>query len=184
MGDSISYQFKPPFSETEVILRTLEKKDLSGLEWEGEYIHFRNLYRDMWERIKKGREIGWVAVDLKDGIFLGQVFIQYGNTYRPDLADGINQAYLHGFRIREQYRNAGLGSFMLSWVEKKLVSMGFKTLCLAVAKDNLGAIRLYERLGFIIVGEEEGVWSYMDHKGRYRRMVEPSWRMVNQFIIE
>jgi ribosomal protein S18 acetylase RimI-like enzyme len=53
---------------------------------------------------------------------------------------------------------------------------------LNVARDNLEAIRLYHRLNFQIVGEEPGIWSYIDHLGKWHTVEEPSWRMEKHLL--
>jgi ribosomal protein S18 acetylase RimI-like enzyme len=48
---------------------------------------------------------------------------------------------------------------------------------LNVAKDNPRARALYERLGYRVVDQDPGIWSYIDHNGRRQTMIEPAWRM-------
>jgi ribosomal protein S18 acetylase RimI-like enzyme len=158
-----------------VIIRHLVSDDLPALEWEGEYSHFRQLYEDAYQRMLNGDLIMWVAELPGTGI-IGQVFIQL-NCGRPELANGINRAYLYSFRIRPAFRNLGLGTKMLKMVETDLKKKGFSMLTLNVAKDNPRAHRLYERQGFRIVGHEPGIWSYVDHRGMWQHVNEPAWRM-------
>lgn len=65
-------------------------------------------------------------------------------------------------------------------LENSLIQKHFTRLTLNVARDNLDAIRLYKRLGFQIIAEEPGVWSYIDHVGQWQTVEEPSWRMEKQ----
>jgi hypothetical protein len=41
--------------------RYLVDKDLPALEWDGEYSHFRRLYRDIYQSTLQGKAIMWVA---------------------------------------------------------------------------------------------------------------------------
>ena len=66
---------------------------------------------------------------------------------------------------------------MLDVVEEDLVERGYRFLTLNVAKDNLRAQEFYRRHGFVIAAAEPGRWSYIDHEGRLRNIVEPAWRM-------
>ena len=99
----------------QVIIRQVTEKDLPGLEWEGEYAHYRNLYADAYQRALQGRSVLWVA-DLPGTGLIGQVFIQL-ICDRPELANGRDRAYLYGFRVRETYRGQGLGT---SWSIRSL----------------------------------------------------------------
>jgi len=168
-----------PVIEIEKInIRRMTREDLPALEWDGEFTHFRNVYKSVYNRMQQGTADAWVAESPQAEI-IGQVFLQYLSD-RPELADGWNRAYLYSFRIKPLYRNLGLGSFMLGVLEKSLINRHFHRLTLNVARDNLDAIRLYKRLGFHIVAEEPGTWSYIDHKGNWQTVEEPSWRMEKQ----
>ncbi|HOW92157.1 MAG TPA: GNAT family N-acetyltransferase [Anaerolineaceae bacterium] len=162
----------------DIIIRPMSADDLPGLEWNGEYTHFRNVYKAVYKRITHGTAEAWVAESPLHGI-VGQVFLQLESD-RAELADGWNRAYLYSFRIKPAYRNRGLGTKMMEILENYLISRHFNRLTLNVARDNLDAIRLYKRLGFQIVAEEPGVWSYIDHKGKWQTVEEPSWRMEKQ----
>ncbi len=159
----------------DVIVRQVRKDDLPALEWEGEYKHFHNLYADTYARMLKGLTVMWVAELPTRGI-IGQVFLQL-ICDRPELADGWQRAYLFSLRIRPEYRNLGLGTKIIQTLEEYVIEKRFSRLTLNVGKDNPDALRLYKRLGFQVVGEEPGTWSYIDDKGIWQTVREPSWRM-------
>jgi ribosomal protein S18 acetylase RimI-like enzyme len=161
-----------------VIIRHIVESDLTALEWEGEFKHFRRLYQDAYRRMLRGLSVLWIA-ELPDVGALGQVFIQL-QCDRPELCDGVNKAYLYGFRVRPAYRGCGLGSAMMSTVEQDLCSRGFSALTLNVARENMDAIRLYHRRGFRIIAPEPGNWQYVDHTGMVVNVYEPAWRMEKQ----
>lgn len=156
-------------------VRKLTKEDLPALEWDGEYTHFRNVYKGVYQRTQIGTAAAWVAESPLDGI-IGQLFLQI-DCDRPELANGWNRAYLYSFRIKPAYRNLGLGTKMLAVLEDYLIARHYTRLTLNVARDNPDAIRLYKKLGFQIVAEEPGIWSYIDHMGKLCTVEEPSWRM-------
>jgi ribosomal protein S18 acetylase RimI-like enzyme len=158
----------------QVVIRNARKEDLPALEWDGEYSHFRVIYQDAFRRSQHGLSVLWVA-ELAPKL-IAQVFIQL-QCDRPELCNGIDRAYLYGFRVRPAFRSFGLGSTMLRKVERDLVERGFRFLTLNVARENLDAIRLYQRRGFHIVAPEPGRWQYVDEEGRTRDVHEPAWRM-------
>ena len=160
---------------SQIRIRRLAYEDLPALEWDGEFIHFRNVYQGVYRRMQSGTAEAWVAESPTEGI-VGQIFLQL-DCDRPELANGWNRAYLYSFRIKPKYRNLGLGTRMLQTLQDYLVRRKFTRLTLNVARDNPDAIRLYERLGFQIVAEEPGIWSYKDHTGKIQTVEEPSWRM-------
>ncbi|NMB89224.1 MAG: GNAT family N-acetyltransferase [Chloroflexi bacterium] len=158
-----------------VTVRHIQAQDLYALEWEGEFTHFRRVYWEAYQRSRLGSAVLWVA-ELKPVGIIGQVFIQLVCD-RPELANGSSHAYLYSFRVRPEYRNAGLGSYIMDVVEQDLFQRGFHYVTLNVAKDNPQAQRLYERRGYKVVAHEPGYWSYIDEKGRWQSVEEPAWRM-------
>jgi len=161
-----------------IVFRQVKSTDLPALEWDGEYLHFRNVFKSAFERQLKGRSILWIA-DLQDFGLIGQVFIQLFST-RVDLADGTDRAYLYAFRIKEPFRNSGLGTRLIKMVEQDLINQHFTETTLNVSKDNPRAIHFYQKNGYKIVSEESGEWSYRDHNDVIRQVKEPAWKMIKK----
>lgn len=169
-----------PEMASSIIIRPLHRLDLPALEWDGEYLHFRNVFADVYKKVEKGTVKAWVAVT-QNGDMIGQVFLQLSSE-RRELADGWNRGYLYSLRVKSAWQNLGVGSMLIDTVEADLLKMGYSRLTLNVARNNQGAIRLYSRIGFQIVAEEPGVWSYPDDKGVWRTVTEPSWRMEKKLL--
>lgn len=163
-----------------VQIRHIEKSDLSALEWDGEYTHFRRLYKEIYDGVVKGKAIMWVA-DLEGTSIIGQLFVQLSSS-RTELANGTNRAYIYSFRIQPPYRANGLGTYMLQIAENDLAERGFRWVTLNVARDNPDARRLYERHGYRVIAKEPGNWSYRDDQGITREVHEPAWRMEKRLL--
>lgn len=162
-------------SFAQLIIRCAEKADLIALEWDGEYSHFRRLFADTYQQCKLGLAKIWIAEADQTGL-IGQLMVSLKGN-RPELADGKTRAYVFGFRVRPAYRNRGLGGMMMQIVEKDLWKNGYQFVTLNVARTNQAARRFYERSGYIVVGDEPGNWSYVDHCGQQHDVHEPAWRM-------
>lgn len=162
-----------------VSIRTAVKKDLARMEWGGEYARFRRIYAEVFERSQRGLAVMWVA-DLAEAGLIGQALVQLENAGKPDMADGVRRAYVHSFRVRPDYRNAGLGTRLMAAVEADLVARGFKEAVLNVTRENPGALRLYRRLGYRVIGSDPGRWTYLDEKGIRREVEEPGYRMLKR----
>ena len=65
------------FSPNDPIIRQAEYRDLPALEWDGELIHFRRLYREIYQSSIKGNSILWLAETSSSGV-VGQIFAQLG----------------------------------------------------------------------------------------------------------
>jgi ribosomal protein S18 acetylase RimI-like enzyme len=117
----------------------------------------------------------WVA-ELAGAGVIGQVFVQL-TSGRKELADGVQRAYVYGFRVRPEYRNCGIGERMLKTLENDLARRRFQWVTLNVGRDNPNAQRFYERHGYRVVASEPGRWSYLDDEGERHEVHEPAWRM-------
>ncbi|NUM47066.1 MAG: GNAT family N-acetyltransferase [Anaerolineales bacterium] len=147
------------------------------MEWEGEYIHFRPMFERAYRRVETHEAVIWVAA-LQDTL-IGQVFVQL-RSGRNELVDGHTRAYLYAIRVREAYRNFGLGSRLMYVTENDLIWRGYRYSTLNVARDNLSGLRFYERHGYKIVGQDDGRWSYTDHLGQTHLVHEPAYRMEKE----
>jgi len=163
-----------------VVIRHVAEEDLPGLEWGGEYTHFRRLFQEAYQSARNGKAVLWIA-DLAGFGLIGQVFIHLDNQ-RHNLPDGFTGAYLYAFRVRETYRQKGLGGSLLEVAEADLIQRKYQMISLNVARDNTLARRFYEKRGYRVVAPEAGRWSYIDEHGHRVDVVEPSWRMEKRLM--
>jgi ribosomal protein S18 acetylase RimI-like enzyme len=160
-----------PLSTT-IQIRPVRESDLSRLEWDGEYRRYRRVYRENFEEAQRGQRIMLVAVD--DETLVGQVFIQL-NSAEAQFADSVHRAYLYALRVRAPWRGQGIGRKLLAAAEEELRARGFEYAVIAAGKDNLRALRLYQRQGYRIFTEDPGIWTFTDAEGETHRMEEPCW---------
>ena len=64
-----------------------------------------------------------------------------------------NEYYISNVAVYPEFRGADLGTNLLLKVEEEAESCGARKMTLDVEVDNQGAIRLYDRLGYSIVGK-------------------------------
>jgi ribosomal protein S18 acetylase RimI-like enzyme len=159
-----------------VSIRQATKDDLLSLEWNGEYTHFRRLYADTYSLVQQAKAIIWIS-EFNGAGLIGQCFVSLKGT-RPELADGAIRAYIYGFRVQLQFRNQGIGTMMMRTIEGDLKQRRFQQATLNVGQDNHAARRFYERLQYVVIGSDPGLWSYIDDKGKRRDVHEPAWRMI------
>ena len=62
-------------------------------------------------------------------------------------------AYLFAVRVFDGYKGNGYAGEMITWLADTLYEAGVKELYLTVKKDNHSAIRVYEKLGFKVIGK-------------------------------
>jgi ribosomal protein S18 acetylase RimI-like enzyme len=155
-------------------IRKATKEDLPGLEWEGEYRRFRRLYQQSFKDAENGRRI--LLVIEAEGKLIGQLFIQLASIPAdPERIPGTG--YLYSFRVRPLYRNQGLGTTLVQQAEAILVELGFTRVLIGVAQENEGARRLYERLGYQVIANDPGTWSFKDDQDQIQIFSEPTYIM-------
>lgn len=164
-------------SAIRVFIREAEENDLPALEWEGQFSHYRRLYRHAMNEARRGRRVLLVAE--ADEKLVGQIFIQFSSG-RSELADGRKTGYLYSFRVRPDYRGQGIGTALMEQAEEALRSQAFERAVIAVARDNDGAQKLYSSRGYIRFSEDPGQWSYIDQHGDLQQVDEPAYLYQKQ----
>lgn len=167
-------------TNTKLVIRHGKQSDLPTLEWGGEYTHFRRLFAEAYQQVELGKALIWIA-EIPQEDLIGQLFISL-KSHRADLADGLNRAYLFGFRVRPAYRGMGVGSAMMLAVEEDLIKRGYSQLTLNVAQDNIPARAFYEHFGYRMIHSDPGKWSFVDDRGHRVDVNEPAWRMIKDLI--
>ncbi len=162
-----------------ISIRQVTQQDLPALEWEGAYLHFRRVYARAFQRAQLGNALLWV-IERDSGFLMAQLFVLLKSEADFSVADGRQRAFIHSFRVRQEFRRRGLGSYLLKHAEQDLQDRGFRWAYLHVADENTAAIRFYERNGYHRVSPISGDWTYEDHLGIERHMHEPSWRMAKE----
>lgn len=62
----------------------------------------------------------------------------------------IEKAYIFGFYVRSDQQGKGIGKLFLQEIYPILKQDGFRKVCLTVSTKNKAAVKLYEKLGFVI----------------------------------
>lgn len=160
--------------EYTVQLRLAAREDLEKLEWFGQYAHYRTLYARTYEDQLRGRRLMLLA--LINDFPIGQIFIHLNDA---EVAPSYRQArgYVYSLRVMEPFRGQGIGTRLILHAEQLLRERGYRWVLIAVAKTNRRARSLYERLGYVVYGDDPGRWSYVDHQGKVRQVEEPSWML-------
>jgi ribosomal-protein-alanine N-acetyltransferase len=74
------------------------------------------------------------------------------------IASGANEAHLLNVCVREEFRNRGFGRALLQHLLQAAAGAGAAIVFLEVRPANIGAIRLYESLGFRQIGIRRGYY--------------------------
>lgn len=80
-------------------------------------------------------------------VLIGELRVKYESDYQSFAIRG-KRAYLYAFRVRENLRNKGYGTYLLNAVLAELKANGYSEFTVGVEDDNPRAIHMYQALGF------------------------------------
>jgi GNAT superfamily N-acetyltransferase len=131
----------------DVTIRFCRKDDLPALEWLGLFAPHRQLIHDMFEQHCGGTAI--MLVIEANGHTSGQLWIDLQRAG----AGGAPEIW--AVRILPCLHRLGIGTRMMRIAEQLLWDRGFRSAQVAVEIHNVNARRLYERLGYTLIGSRE-----------------------------
>jgi CelD/BcsL family acetyltransferase involved in cellulose biosynthesis/ribosomal protein S18 acetylase RimI-like enzyme len=130
----------------ETVIRPCRREDLPALEWFGLFEHERTLIHRVFDQHQAGRAIMLVAE--VNGVASGQVWIDLSRK-----TDGIG--FIWAARVFPTLQRKGLGTRLIQAAEEMLRQQDVHTAEITVRMQNAGARRLYERLGYRLVDEQD-----------------------------
>ena len=107
---------------------------------------------EMGARITNSSTVGAAALDPVSGRLLGFVLSRLAADEAEILTIAVDSAH----------QGKGIGRALLSENLRQAANAGAKMMFLEVAKDNAPALALYERFGFVKVGERAGYYRRAD----------------------
>jgi probable phosphoglycerate mutase len=148
-------------TETETVVHPLVTGDIEQfMQWRATDDHLANwALKEIGEHLD-GKRILLVA-EANDQLVGTFQFVP--NHEDKDLADGRLTAYLQALEIREGFRRRGLGTWLITSVERLAVERGFQRLTLMVEPDNGPALSLYQKLGFSFFKDFTEIWRGKPH---------------------
>ena len=133
---------------SDLILKEGSAKDRVKLDWSGSV---NNPTLDKWypEIVEGNRKL---FVIYYDNELIGEVWIlKKEGSY-----------HLMRLGVREEYRNQGVGTWIISQIEDYIINIGESEIYLGVEKDNIKALSLYQKLGYEIIAEKKDSWKERD----------------------
>jgi ribosomal protein S18 acetylase RimI-like enzyme len=157
-----------------IAIRLCRADDLPALEWFGLFTEHREIIRETFESQERGEAVMLVA-DL-NGFPAGQVWINL--TLKKAEATGA----LWAVRVLPCLQNLGIGAHLMAAAEQLLIERGCTGVELGVEKDNPGARRFYERLGYRLTGIAQGEYQYVTPDGTPMSMPIDEWILRKDLI--
>jgi ribosomal protein S18 acetylase RimI-like enzyme len=126
----------------------LTMADLHHIAWSGDPHHL-TVVRDALDRVVTG-DLEYLAVRTPSGGPVAKVSV--------DFARYPEAGYLSQFATNPALQGLGIGSYLMAGAERRVLSRGRRVTRICVEHDNVKARALYERLGYVAIGEEVDSW--------------------------
>ena len=143
-------------AETEVRIavhfRLCRGEDLRALEWMGLHTREREIIEGAFAAQERGD--GLMLLGLSAGFPVAQAWIDFAGPGRAACP------LLWAVRVFPALQGAGLGTRLMQEAERRMLARGAREAELGVERDNLGARRFYERLGYRAAGARREVVRY------------------------
>lgn len=139
----------------QLAVRDLHEDDLPNLAWSGDAKHLENVASQL-RRAKSGA-VDCLVVCPPSGLPIAKGGIDYEHT--PGAATIFQLAVLPALQ------SCGIGALLIGAAEQRIRGKGLTEATLGVEVSNPRARTLYERLGYIHVGERVEAWDTA--RGRY-----------------
>jgi ribosomal protein S18 acetylase RimI-like enzyme len=154
-------------------VRPCVAEDLPMLEWYGLFRDHRELFTDAFARHLAGNNVMLVA-DLR-GFPVGQAWIDLVKHNEERVG------YVWAVRVFPFLRGLGIGTHLIDSAERILAERGYRGAELGVEKDNPDARRLYERLGYALVGEAREEYAVTSPDGAVATYAIDQWLLRKSF---
>jgi ribosomal protein S18 acetylase RimI-like enzyme len=146
-------------------IRPARQADLDHLLWSGE--HLRANRQQILDRQARGEAV--VLLPTLDDEPIGHMAV---DVVRLRDQGGV---YLYWLHIRDEFQRNGIGTAVINRAEQVAQEHGRTFSEIAVEKTNTGARRLYERLGYRLVGERLDTWIADQADGEHVEVVDDCW---------
>ncbi|HEU4628133.1 MAG TPA: GNAT family N-acetyltransferase [Gemmatimonadaceae bacterium] len=150
-----------------VRIRRCREEDLPRLEWFGLFTHHRAIIREAFERQRAGDNV--MLVGDAGGFPVAQAWIDLARLHAERVG------LLWAVRVLPALQGLGLGSRLIGAAETVLRRLGYVAAEIGVEKENPGARRLYERLGYVVVREGREAYAYTTPAGVTERVGLDEW---------
>ncbi len=126
-------------------IRKLAVKELYVLTELFDYSNVEQMIDECTRNIQNGIIDIFVLYD--KNTLIGELRVKYESDDQSFAIRG-KRAYLYAFRVRENLRNKGYGTYLLNAVLAELKANGYSEFTVGVEDDNPRAIHMYQTLGF------------------------------------
>ncbi|MEG1537566.1 MAG: ribosomal protein S18-alanine N-acetyltransferase [Clostridiales bacterium] len=111
-------------------------------------------FNQSWSREAYSHEFTDNPIGHFFGLFADETLLAYGGYWQI-----MDEGHIANCAVAEKYRRGGLGEVLMRYLMNNCLADGGKRMTLEVRRSNEGAIKLYNKLGFVGAGYRPGYYS-------------------------
>ena len=123
-------------------------------------------------------------VALREHLPVGSCVLSWAGWLEPDLRGELPDCpEICNVHVAAEMRGQGIGTALIGEGERRVREAGYDRVGIGVAEDNVGAIRLYARLGYRDSGlRNESRYRYPDEDGVVQDVLEHDMALVKELV--
>lgn len=134
-------------------IRQMTEADLPAIE-KIDAASFQRLWHNSLATLRRAFTQSWIATVAEDERGIVAYQLTTGNEQR---------AHLARLAVDPRAQGRGVGQFLLSDLFARLTGYGIARLSVNTQSDNLASLRLYQKMGFVLTGEQYPVFTLNVH---------------------
>jgi len=154
---------------SEYQIRSATLADVDKLKWSDSDLK-GSYYKEKWQQKEQGKLDMYVAI-------INEFPVAYIWLDWTKFAEN-NTGEISSFEVLTPFRSKGIGKIMMAEMENILLEKDLKTSQTGFNKENLRAGKLYEKLGYKIVGDRQSSGIYSLSNGENINYFEDCWVMT------
>lgn len=117
-----------------------------------------------YDQLVSGNRITFIYINNGEFVGEGSLLFDRGD---PDYTIPQQRIYLSRMVVKKEFRNRGIGGFLIDYIVNYAQKLGYKEISLGVDIDNSVARHLYEKKGFTDV-----IFHGVDEGGEYVKLLK------------
>ena len=156
---------KPISFQADCQIRSVVEADINKIKWS--LPDWNSYWQDKWRQKLEGK-LDMYVVAVED-FPIARIWLDWTKSAKLGIGE------ISSFEVMPPFRNIGIGSFMIESMEDILREKGLKRAQIGVDKSNDRAKKLYQKLGYKVVRDEQDSFVYFSESGEQKTYSSDCW---------
>jgi ribosomal protein S18 acetylase RimI-like enzyme len=156
----------------EYTIRSAVESDIDLLRWSTP--DWNSYWQKKWQAKLAGELDMYVAL-IKD-FPIARIWLDWTHSKSKEIGE------ISSFNVMPPFQGEGVGTQMIKTTEQIILEKGLKIAQIGIDKPNSRAQKLYEKLGYKIVREEQDSFDYLSESGEIKHYISDCWILQKHLI--